>query len=93
MTETTETLDPKALLEQEVIKTLLVDGTYFNQVIQHLEKDYFSDIGLGLVFESIKEFFIQHHQIPTIKEIVLQNKQTNQKDHFLFFGNPIPLLK
>lgn len=69
----------KALLETEVIQSLLNDTNYFGQCIHHLQKDFFSDVGTSIVFETIKTFYTEFQVIPTWKDIILSHKNSSVK--------------
>ena len=69
----------KVLLENEVISTLLDDPNYFGQTIHHLKKEYFGDIGSATLFDSIKKHYQEFQRIPTLKDIILSHKGSNQQ--------------
>ncbi len=67
----------KALLEVEVIQAMLNSPNYFGQVIHHLQKDFFSDVGSSIIFETIKNFYTEFQVIPTWKDVILSHKNSN----------------
>ena len=69
----------KALLENEVISGLLNNPNYFGTVIHHLQKDYFGDIGSAVLFGTIKTHYQEFQSIPSLKDIILSHKESNQQ--------------
>ncbi len=69
----------KALLELEVNLSLLNDSEYFGSVIHHLKKEYFSDVSQGVIFDTIKNHYQDFQEIPSLKDIIIQHKNSDQK--------------
>ncbi len=69
----------KVLLENEVISTLLADPNYFGQTIHHLQKEFFSDIGSSVLFETIKDHYQEFGEIPSLKDVILSHKNSDQQ--------------
>ena len=63
-----------------MIKNLLENQNYFGQTIHHLNKKYFNDQGSGLIFETIKNHYITFNSIPTLKDVILSNKQSTKQN-------------
>ncbi len=72
--------EPKEILETEILSSLLNNKDYFSKVIHHLQKDHFNEIGNSLIFDKIKNFYIEYNKIPNIKELILSFKESPQKD-------------
>jgi len=70
----------KALLENEVCNALLTDTNYFSTCIHHLDVDYFSDTGSRLIFKTIKAHYNDFGNIPTLKEVILHNKNASKQE-------------
>ena len=68
------------ILEQEIISNLLKDKKYFNQVVHHLEPEYFEEESCSLMFKNIKEFYSEYHKTPSLKELVLSFKDAPKQD-------------
>ena len=73
----------KALLEHEVINNLLHNKKYFGTVIHHLEKKYFTEPGMRLLFTNIKEHYINFGSIPKLKELILSFKENSTQEKAL----------
>lgn len=68
----------RALLESEVVNSLLNNKQYFGTCIHHLEPKYFAEPGMKLLFNNIKDFFIEYGSIPSLKELILSFKDASK---------------
>ena len=66
------------ILEQEIISNLLNNKKYFNQVVYHLEPEYFEEEGCSLMFKNIKDYYLNFHKTPNLKELVLSFKDASK---------------
>jgi replicative DNA helicase len=71
------------LLEQEIIKNLLNNKHYFNSSIHHLEKKHFTNPGMSLIFNQIKNHYLNYGGTPNLKEIIVSFKDSASKDKTL----------
>lgn len=68
------------ILEQEIISNLISNKKYFNQVVQHLEPEHFEEHGCSLMFKNIKDYYLNFHKTPTLKELVLSFKDATKQE-------------
>jgi replicative DNA helicase len=64
-------LNDKKLLEEEVINSLLNNNEYFANTMPYLTEKYFSESGNKIIFEKIKDFYLDYGKKPNIKDVIL----------------------
>ena len=69
----------KHILETEILANLLNNRAYFSDTIYHLDKSHFTEMGTSLVFEGIKNHYLDFQKTPSIKELLLSFKDQNKK--------------
>ncbi len=79
-TETGNGTDITHILEKEIIANLLVNREYFNSTIHHLDKEYFTDPGISLLFNNIKDHYLNYQNIPSTKELILSFKDSTKQN-------------
>ncbi len=73
----------RSLLESEVVNSLLHNKEYFGTCIHHLEPKYFAEPGMKLLFNNIKDFYIEYGNIPTFKELIISFKDATNSQKVL----------
>lgn len=76
----------RALLESEVVNSLLHNREYFGLSIHHLEPKYFAEPGMKLLFANIKDFYVEYGSIPTLKELIISFKDSTKGQKELVRG-------
>lgn len=59
------------IFEEEIIHSLITNGSYFGASVPYLDKEYFSDVGNNVIFDNIKTYYSLTGNKPNIKDIVL----------------------
>ena len=67
----TTAINAQAIFEEEILHSLLDDRNYFNVVIPHMEKSYFSEIGNSILFDKIQRYHAESGKTPNIKELAI----------------------
>lgn len=63
-----------------LLKNLLSNGDFFNKVFSILKPKYFKDSSDQKIFNLIKDYFSEYHNIPTITEIAIKVKDISNSD-------------
>jgi replicative DNA helicase len=68
-------INPKGLLEEEIVNKLLTDNEYFTSVIPYLKPKYFSDAGAGIIVDEIIKYNAETSKKPNVKDVILLLKE------------------
>lgn len=66
--------------EPILLKKLTHNGEFFNKVMPILKKKYFADIGNQELFQLIKEYHGDYHNIPSLTELVAKVKNVSNSE-------------
>ncbi len=75
------------ILESEIISSLLHDRHYFSSSIQFLDKKHFTEAGMSLLFNKIKDHYITYQETPSMKELILGFKDASKNEKDLIRGS------
>jgi len=59
-------------IEEKIIKNLVKNDEFSRKVIPFLDKKYFTDESIKIVFDEIKKFTIKYNDIPTVEIIEIE---------------------
>ena len=77
-----EDINTRKIFEEELLYALITNGEFFAASIPYLEKDYFSEKGNVIIFEKMKDYYIEEGKKPNSRDILLliNDEKKSEKD-------------